>query len=178
MERKNAIKIYNKIRAFKYFPGTYFYHNGIRINLIDGIPITEKHNKKSGYVIDINQGIKIACGQNSIFQILTIQKEGKKIMPIRDFLNGSKIKIGDFLNKKNIENIRIALLIEYNGKNLVGWQKQNNGTSVQGELERCTKILFKKQCIVQGAGRTDAGVNALGQVAHVDIPAENRFFFK
>ena len=82
------------------------------------------------------------------------------------------------MNKKNIENIRIALLIEYNGKNLVGWQKQNNGTSVQGELERCTKILFKQQCIVQGAGRTDAGVNALGQVAHVDIPAENRFLNK
>lgn len=82
------------------------------------------------------------------------------------------------MNNKNYENIRIALLIEYNGKNLVGWQKQNNGTSVQGELEKCTKILFKKKCIVQGAGRTDAGVNALGQVAHIDIPANNRFSHK
>ena len=69
-----------------------------------------------------------------------------------------------------VEKIRLALLIEYNGKNLVGWQKQNNGKSVQGEIEQVAKILFKIDCPVQGAGRTDAGVNALGQVAHIDIP--------
>ena len=75
-----------------------------------------------------------------------------------------------------VEKIRLALLIEYNGKNLVGWQKQNNGKSVQGEIEQVAKILFKIDCPVQGAGRTDAGVNALGQVAHIDIPKLNRFF--
>ena len=74
-----------------------------------------------------------------------------------------------------VEKIRLALLIEYNGKNLVGWQKQNNGKSVQGEIEQVAKILFKIDCPVQGAGRTDAGVNALGQVAHIDIPKFNRF---
>ena len=74
-----------------------------------------------------------------------------------------------------VEKIRLALLIEYNGKNLVGWQKQNNGKSVQGEIEQVAKILFKIDCPVQGAGRTDAGVNALGQVAHIDIPKLNRF---
>ena len=74
-----------------------------------------------------------------------------------------------------VEKIRLALLIEYNGKNLVGWQKQNNGKSVQEEIEQVAKILFKIDCPVQGAGRTDAGVNALGQVAHIDIPKVNRF---
>ena len=74
-----------------------------------------------------------------------------------------------------VEKIRLALLIEYNGKNLVGWQKQNNGKSVQGEIEQVAKILFKIDCPVQGAGRTDAGVNALGQVAHIDIPKLNSF---
>ena len=95
--KENAFKIYNKIRAFKYFPGTYFYYNGAKINLIDGIPIIKKHNKKSGYIIDVNKSIKVACDRNSVFQILTIQKEGKNIMPIKDFLNGSKIKVGDFV---------------------------------------------------------------------------------
>ena len=71
--------------------------------------------------------------------------------------------------------VRLALLIEYNGKDLVGWQKQNNGKSVQGEIEKVAKILFKIDCPLQGAGRTDAGVNALGQVAHIDIPKLNRF---
>ena len=74
-----------------------------------------------------------------------------------------------------VEKIRFALLIEYNGKGLVGWQKQNNGKSVQGEIEKVAKILFKIDCPVQGSGRTDAGVNALGQVAHIDIPKLNRF---
>ncbi len=70
---------------------------------------------------------------------------------------------------------RIALLIEYNGKNLVGWQKQNNGNSVQNSIENASQVLFKKMCSVQAAGRTDAGVHALGQVAHIDIPIENEF---
>ena len=74
-----------------------------------------------------------------------------------------------------VEKIRLALLIEYIGKHLVGWQKQNNGKSVQGEIEKVAKILFKINCPAHGAGRTDAGVNASGQVAHIDIPKVNRF---
>jgi pseudouridylate synthase I len=69
---------------------------------------------------------------------------------------------------------RIALLIEYDGTNLVGWQKQNNGNSVQGEIEKAAKVLFKMDCDIQAAGRTDAGVHALGQVGHMDIPIENK----
>ncbi len=75
---------------------------------------------------------------------------------------------------KNDEKKRIALLIEYDGSNLVGWQKQNNGTSVQGEIEKAAKVLFKFECPIQAAGRTDAGVHALGQVGHIDIPLNNK----
>ena len=70
---------------------------------------------------------------------------------------------------KNDEKKRIALLIEYDGSNLVGWQKQNNGTSVQGEIEKAAKVLFKFECPIQAAGRTDAGVHALEQTAHFDL---------
>ncbi len=76
------------------------------------------------------------------------------------------------MNKE--EKKRIALLIEYDGTNLVGWQKQNNGNSVQGEIEKAAKILFKMDCVIQGAGRTDAGVHAFGQVGHMDIPLDNK----
>ena len=52
---------------------------------------------------------------------------------------------------------------------------KNNGISVQGEIENALKVLFKVNCNLQAAGRTDAGVHALGQVAHVDLPLNNDF---
>ena len=75
----------------------------------------------------------------------------------------------------NNKTKRIAFLIEYKGDGLVGWQKQNNGISVQEEIENALKVLFKVNCNLQAAGRTDAGVHALGQVAHVDVPLNNDF---
>ena len=64
---------------------------------------------------------------------------------------------------------RFKLLIEYDGSNLVGWQRQDNGPSVQQAIEEAIEKTTGEMVTVQGAGRTDAGVHALGQVAHVDI---------
>ena len=78
---------------------------------------------------------------------------------------------------KNLEtenNIRYALLIEYNGNDLVGWQKQNEGISVQSSLEEAAKNIFNQEFEIQGSGRTDAGVHALGQVAHINLPKGHR----
>lgn len=65
---------------------------------------------------------------------------------------------------------RYKLTIEYDGGPFVGWQRQDNGASVQGELEAAAQRLCGERVPVQGAGRTDSGVHALGQVAHVDLP--------
>ena len=64
---------------------------------------------------------------------------------------------------------RYKLTIEYDGRPFVGWQVQDNGISVQGVLAAAVAAFCGETVHVQGAGRTDAGVHALGQVAHVDL---------
>jgi tRNA pseudouridine38-40 synthase len=65
--------------------------------------------------------------------------------------------------------MRYKLLIEYDGAPFVGWQSQENGLSVQGVITAAFAAFAGEPVRVQGAGRTDAGVHALGQVAHVDL---------
>ena len=65
--------------------------------------------------------------------------------------------------------MRYKLVIEYDGRPFVGWQRQANGTGVQQVLEDAIRAFTGEEVTVFAAGRTDAGVHALGQVAHVDI---------
>ena len=64
---------------------------------------------------------------------------------------------------------RYKLTIEYDGRPFVGWQIQDNGPSVQGVLTAAIEAFCGEKASVHGAGRTDAGVHALGQVGHVDL---------
>lgn len=68
---------------------------------------------------------------------------------------------------------RFKLVIEYDGGPFVGWQRQENGPSVQQALEDAVFAFSGERVTSFGAGRTDAGVHALGQVAHFDLARES-----
>lgn len=73
-------------------------------------------------------------------------------------------------NDPMVERSRLALRIGYLGGGFHGWQRQRGERTVQGELERALARLYGTAVELTGAGRTDAGVHAAGQIAHLDPP--------
>lgn len=71
---------------------------------------------------------------------------------------------------------RYKLTIEYDGSAYAGWQRQDTMPSVQQTIEEAIARYCQAECSLTAAGRTDAGVHATGQVAHVDLPAERSEF--
>ncbi len=70
--------------------------------------------------------------------------------------------------------MRYKLTIEYDGAPYCGWQKQDEHPTVQGTIETALKSIFEQDIPLTVAGRTDAGVNALGQIAHMDLEDTKR----
>lgn len=62
---------------------------------------------------------------------------------------------------------KFKTVVEYDGTNYHGWQLQPNSPTIQGEIEKALEHIFHTRIVVYGAGRTDAGVHASGQVAHL-----------
>ena len=66
----------------------------------------------------------------------------------------------------------IKLIIEYDGKDFNGWQKQQNKLNIQGEIERAIEVITREKVELIASGRTDAGVHSLGQTANFKIESE------
>ncbi len=69
---------------------------------------------------------------------------------------------------------RLKLTLAYDGTSFAGWQSQAHGNTIQDRLETAIKRVVGKDVRVHGAGRTDTGVHALGQCAHIDVPDRAR----
>jgi tRNA pseudouridine38-40 synthase len=69
------------------------------------------------------------------------------------------------------ESRRLKLVISYDGRDFAGWQSQRHGNTIQDRLETAFEKVCGTRLAVTGSGRTDSGVHALGQCAHVDVPA-------
>ena len=64
---------------------------------------------------------------------------------------------------------RLKFVVAYDGRDFAGWQSQRHGNTIQDQLEAAFRKICRSRVSVIGAGRTDAGVHALGQCAHVDL---------
>ena len=74
---------------------------------------------------------------------------------------------------KNLRHTkRLKLVVAYDGCGFAGWQSQKHGNTIQDHVERAFAKICGSRIALVGAGRTDAGVHALGQCAHADVPAD------
>jgi tRNA pseudouridine38-40 synthase len=64
--------------------------------------------------------------------------------------------------------MRFRLIIAYDGTPFSGWQSQNNSIAIQPLIEKALSVVLREEISIVGAGRTDAGVHAFGQIAHFD----------
>ena len=89
---ESVITIHNKIRALNDSVGVYLYHNNNRIKLLKSDYILKENNKNIATIAD--KFFSVNC-KDGVLKLITVQKEGKKAMNIKDFINGYRFNIGD-----------------------------------------------------------------------------------
>ena len=88
-------EIYNKIRAFDPFPGTFTFLNNNIIKIVSSRLGNSTQESEPGTIIEVEKKIIVACGKQTTLEIVSLQKPGKKIISAIEFLNGTKIMIGE-----------------------------------------------------------------------------------
>lgn len=86
------------------------------------------------------------------------------------------VTLEELLNCRIFSILRYFLDISYKGTHFHGWQIQANASSVQEEIEQKLKLVFNDKVPIMGSGRTDTGVHALQQIAHLDVPVPLTYY--
>lgn len=97
--KKSSIQLDREIRAYRGWPGSYFYYQNKRIHVGRALVSEIKsHAHQAGKIVDVSStaGVAVACGEGSLL-IQELQLEGRKMLPAADFLRGFSFKAGDFL---------------------------------------------------------------------------------
>ncbi len=94
-----SIIIYNKVRAFDPFPSTYTFLSGTKIKIIETNLSEYSHQFEPGTIIESDNKIIVACGNRTTLEIKYLQKAGKNVISASNFLNGTKINIGEKFGK-------------------------------------------------------------------------------
>lgn len=91
----SATQIYNRLRGFTPFPGCYTLLQEQRLEIVTAMADTYTGNAEPGMIAEISKdSFAIVCGHNSQLRITHVQPAGKKVMSVRDFLNGAKLQVG------------------------------------------------------------------------------------
>lgn len=96
--KKPALQLDREMRAFRGWPGSYFFYQGKRIHVGSAYPGELTQNSTPGKILEVSSqaGLVVACGQSAL-KLQSLQLEGRKMLPIADFLRGFNLKAGDFL---------------------------------------------------------------------------------
>ncbi len=96
--KRSAEQLDRQIRAFRGWPGSYFFYQGKRIHVGRAFPGEGVLRSTPGKILEISSqdGLVVACGE-SVLKLQALQLEGRKMLPISDFLRGFNLKAGDFL---------------------------------------------------------------------------------
>ena len=96
------------------------------------------------------------------------RRPGMKLRQEKGERPRQKVQAGEKAGRGDVSPVKYRLTLEYDGTGYSGWQMQKNAKSIQGTLLRIAEDLLGGPVDIQGAGRTDAGVHALAQVAHME----------